>query len=214
MSNSDLQQLNNGGEVEQPVQESPQRKKLNKFVDVLLWVVIAVLALSLVVRTFFVTQITVKGESMMETLHDQDVVTVSKAKAPKRGDIVVFYEKDGANKFLDVFNSNKHTKLIKRVIALAGDNLWVEAVDDNSSLYKVVVQSADGVDLYDDDLYVNDGNVDSGLGLLAQHVGRDNALVIDDDYFFVMCDNRGNSHDSRSFGAVPLSRLFGVVISV
>lgn len=218
MSKSDLQQLNSQGEAEQAVETvtepSPQRKKLNKFVDILLWVVIALLAVSLLVRIFFVTQITVKGESMMETLYDGQVVTVSKVKSPNRGDVVVFYDKDGTSKFLDIFNSDKHDKLIKRVIALAGDKLWVEEVAEASSpLYKVLVESADGKDTYQDEFYVND-SADSGLGILDNHVGKDNALVIDDDCFFAMGDNRDKSLDSRSFRAVPMSRLYGVVINI
>ena len=230
MSQQDLPQLNNEQQTEQSattdqaaVETSPQRKKLNKFVDVLLWVLIAVLAVTLIVRTFFVTQITVKGESMMETLHDGQNVTVSKVKRLNRGDIVVFYEHDGANKFLDVFNSDKYVKLIKRVVAVEGDKLWIEKTDDNSNKYKVIIESAEGETFYENE-YKHDGeflsaqtfyinNTLSDLGILSEHIGHDNALVISDDCFFAMGDNRGNSRDSRAFGEVEMKRLYGVVIN-
>lgn len=201
---------------------NPKKKKFNKFVDVLLWVLIALLAVSLIVRIFFVTQITVKGESMMETLHDAQVVTVSKVKKPNRGDIVVFYEKDGGNKFTDVLNSDKYVKLIKRVVAVESDKLWIEKIDDTTNKYKVVIESAEGETLQEnsyvyggetlaENLFYLSNSLDD-LGILKEHVGRDNALTISDGCFFAMGDNRGNSHDSRAFGEVPTSRLYGVVI--
>lgn len=230
MSEQEREQLNS--ESSQALANAaPQKSKLSKVVDVVLWVLIAVLTVAVLVRVFLFTQITVSGESMMETLHDEDVVSVSKVAKLNRGDVVVFYKQDGTNKFFDVFASRKeddngkNAKLIKRAVAVAGDKLWVEKVDETSGLYKVVVKTPDGTVLHED-CYEHDGDklaeeifyikeklsVGSDLGLLAQHVGEANALVIEDGYFFAMGDNRSNSSDSRAFGAVPTSRLYGVVI--
>ena len=241
---NDLQQLNSEGETVETAdngenvangasvaESNPKNKRLNKFIDVLLWVVIALLALAVVFRAFIFTQITVSGESMMETFHDKEVVGVSKVKRPERGNVVVFYKEDGSNKFLDIFGSgksgdeNEHTKLIKRVVATGGDKLWVEPVDGIDNVYQVFVETPDGDVLYED-AYSNGGETlakenfyiygvlsqGSDLGVLSKHIGRDNALLIADGYFFAMGDNRSNSHDSRAFGAVPNTRLFGVVI--
>ena len=239
MEENDLQQLNSQPDgVSQPDEApqttvSPQRKKLNKVLDVLLWVIIALLVVAVLVRAFVFTQITVSGESMMDTLLDKEVVDVSKVKKPQRGDVVVFYKHDVQNKFLDIFASRKtgdddeFTKLIKRVVAIAGDKLWVEKVDGLNDTFRVVVQTADGQKLYEN-YYEKDGEAlpeeafyirgvlatGSDLGELRNHVGEANALVIEADHFFAMGDNRGNSSDSRAFGAVPTSRLYGVVINL
>lgn len=226
MSEQDLQQLNS--QTDKNVDK--KRKKINKIVDVMLWIVIAVLVVSLVVRAFFFTQITVSGESMMTTFHDKEVVSVSKVAKPKRGDVVVFYKNQGVNKFLDIFAPNKsdeskYAKLIKRVVALAGDKLWVEEVDGADNVYRVVVKTPNGEKLYEN-YYKRNGNVlaeqefyikgilvsGSDLGKLSEHKSEQNALVIDEGCFFALGDNRSNSHDSRAFGAVSLSRLYGVVI--
>ena len=218
------------------------KNRLNKVIDVFLWVIIAVLFVAVLVRVFAFTQITVSGVSMTSdyyategtehynpdlTFHDKEVLGVTKLKTPKRGDVVIFYENDGNNKFFDVFSSSKtdadgkHKKLIKRVVAIAGDKLWVEKVDGTDITYLVVVETSDGQQLHED-YYVHNGEVldaeafyitdmaRSGLGLLAEHVGKENALPIEDGFFFAMGDNRANSSDSRSFGAVPFSRLYGV----
>ena len=235
MEEQDLQQLNS---IDEPIEQSeavtvtPQRKKLNKFVDVLLWVMIAVLAVAVLLRAFVFTQITVSGESMMQTYHNEDVVGVSKVKKLHRGDVVVFYKTDEANKFFDIFAANKsenddgkYSKLIKRCVALAGDKLWVEKVADTADYYMVVVETPDGEKLYEDYYEKNGETLDketfyvtgtlqtgSDLGELRKHIGEENALIIPENCFFAMGDNRSNSSDSRSFGAVPVSRLYGVVV--
>ena len=226
---NDLQQLNNEGEA--VVDTKPKNKKLNRVIDVFLWVLIAALAIAVLFRAFVFTQITVSGKSMMPTLNDKDVVGVSKVKQPTRGNIVVFYKDDGVNKFFDIFGAGKsgddseHTKYIKRVVAIAGDKLWVERLDGMDNLYQVVLETPNGDVLYEEsydglskeDLYVK-GTLPSGsgsdLGILSQHIGKENALEIPENCFFAMGDNRSNSHDSRVFGAVPLSRLYGVVVNM
>ena len=250
---NDLQQLNSEGEAaersddgavvaengvsavengEAVADKKPKNKKLSRLIDVLLWVIIAVLAIAVLFRAFVFTKITVSGESMMTTFSDKEVVGVSKIKKPNRGDVVVFYKEDGSNKFLDIFGSgktgdeNEHTKLIKRVVALAGDKIWAEPVVGVDNSYRVVIETADGDTIYEDyytrhgvslpteDFYVK-GVLTKGsdLGILSQHIGQENALEIPQNCFFAMGDNRSNSHDSRAFGAVPTSRLYGVVIN-
>lgn len=229
MAHNEAQQLNSDG-VAVAEDNRTKNKMFGKVIDVFLWVVIVVLAFSVIVRAFFYSNITISGESMASTFSDKEVVGVSKIAQPTRGDVVVFYKEDGSNKFLDIFGSgksgddNEHTKLIKRVVALAGDKVWVELVDEERDLYQLFVETPDG-EVLAEDYYVRDGETldkekfyikgvllnGSGLGMLTQSIGRDDALTVPDDTFFALGDNRYNSHDSRAFGAVPTSRLYGVV---
>lgn len=208
-----------------------EQSKFGKVVDILLWVIIVALLAAVLVRVFVFTRITVSGESMLQTFQDGEVVGVNKLAKPNRGDVVIFYKNDDVSKFLDIFASRKsgddgeHTKLIKRVVAIAGDLLWVERTDEELDLYRVVVLTPENETLHEN-YYLKDGQVlaeetffisgalltGSDLGILGEHVGEQNALQIDDGCMFVMGDNRNNSSDSRSFGVVPQSRLFGVVI--
>ena len=205
-----------------------QKRKLNKIWDVLLWVLIAVLAVALLLNLLVITRVTISGDSMNSTYKSDEVVWVVKVGAPERGDVVVFYKSDVDSRVKALFargddatEGGKYEKLIKRVVAVAGDKLWIEQVDGG---YQVIVKTAEGK-VVREDYYTRGGKTlkaDSfllpdtaqGLGRLSEHVGEDNALTIDKDHFFAIGDNRGNSEDSRGeLNQVPLSRLFGKVIS-
>ena len=215
-------------------------RKRSKIWDVLLWVIIILLTIAVFVRVFVMSKVEVSGASMTAayyaseesehynpalTYHDEQVVRVNKLKSPKRGDVVVFYEHSVKSKFLGNFARGKsiqkggdYYKLIKRVVALGGDKLWVERVDD--AMFKLVIQPPEGEPFYEDSYVVNKEKLDvecfimsaTCLGCL-EGLTQDNPLVIKEGYFFAMGDNRANSADSRGvLGQVPLSQLFGVVV--
>lgn len=199
-----------------------RRQKASKVVNWLLVALIVVLFASLVLRIFVVTTIVIDGDSMLSTFTDGQHVFVSKLARPERGDVVIFYKNEVGNKFWDMFSSDsadsdKYTKLIKRVVAVAGDKLWCERTQQG---YVLVVETPQGVlheDYYErrgkklpQDSFVMSG---SDLGRLSGRTSAD-PYVVSDGCIFVMGDNRnpGKSYDSRSFGEVDLSHLYGVVL--
>ena len=202
-----------------------QKKKIAKFWDILLWVLVALLAVAVIIRVFVYTNVTIEGASMEPTYQSGDVVRVVKLGKPSRGDVVVFYKHDVDSKFKalfargdDVSSGGKYEKLIKRVVAVEGDSIWVEHTEGG---YKLVVKSASG-EVFREDYYTKGKEAISidtfvmsygVLGRLAD-LTEDSPLVIEQGHFFAMGDNRGNSEDSRGeLGQVPLSRLFGIVIN-
>ncbi len=250
MTNND-EQLNNATEAEPvvtaneqpaelPTAEGPaveqinkdvRRKRVDTALNVAIWVAIAVLIVLVILRLFVFTNIRIVGESMSDTYNAGDVVTVNKTKSIKRGAVAVFYSKDVDNKFLAMFASpedsaegGKYEKYIKRVVAVAGDKLWVERADGNE-MYRVVIETSDGTQLREDyykrgntvvseRLICNDSAVAvTGIGKVLFETSRDNPFVVSEGHFFAMGDNRLNSYDSRSFGEIPVSRLFGIVIN-
>lgn len=205
---SDQSQINQGQTV-------AVRKKTD-IINVLLLVACIVLAVIIVVKVFFVTTVKVSQTSMYDTLNDGDVVVVSKVSAVQRGDIVVFFEEDVTGFFQKLDDSNK--KLIKRVVAVAGDEIWVENV--TADTYKVMVGCHDTGEVVEEH-YTYKGkevNIPSiswdNLKRLQSCVGEENAYTVPEGYFFAMGDNRNDSRDSREVGLgdISYSKVFGVVI--
>ena len=214
--------------------EQIRKKKSDRLFSALLIVLIVLLIASLAMRFFVGCRINVVGESMEPNFHSGDSVWVNKSVEPKRGDVVVLYKNSltGAQKIWAEFSlgkeaqiGGKYEKLIKRVVALAGDKLWVEQTADG---FAVVVKTAQGEVLREDwytvsgvsaKFYNGNGGFsaipvigDDHLGNLKGRESEENAFVVPEGCFYFMGDNRNNSADSRSsFGALPLTNVYGVV---
>ena len=82
------------------------------------YALLVVAAVSVLVAMLLLPVLRINGESMTETLYDQDIVVALNGSSFETGDIVAFY-----------YNNSI---LIKRVIATAGD--WVD-IDDDGTVY-------------------------------------------------------------------------------
>lgn len=206
--------------------KSARWKNADKVFNIVLWVAIALLLALVLLRAFVTTSIAVDGHSMDDTFSDGEVLWINKLAKPQRGQVTVFFKNDVDSKFLSLFGTKednsregKYAKLIKRVVAVEGDKIWVEEVSDG--LYEVHVLTPQGDELKED-YYTKYGeavtmrhiyeHAVTGLGLLSEHVGRENAMEIHAGYFFAMGDHRENSADSRTIGEVPYDRVVGVMI--
>jgi len=140
------------------------------------------LAIVLVFYILYVPNV-VDGDSMFPALHDQDRVLVTRGiEDPVRGQVVIF----------DLLNTRtgQTERLIKRIVALPGDTVAVEA----------------GV------ATIN-GAMESTASLITdpRDMGIRGSYVVPEDTVFVMGDNRPASLDSRQIGPVRLSAIEGEV---
>ena len=145
-------------------------------------------AISLVIAVFiinFIFQIvTVNGESMVPTLHNNDKLILEKVsyriRSVKRNDIVVIK-----------YPANISERIIKRVIAVAGDKVKIS----------------------DNKLYINGKTINEDYKNEYLMKDYDEILVPQDS-IFVLGDNRNFSKDSRSsdIGFVNLNLLEGKAI--
>jgi signal peptidase I len=121
----------------------------------------------------------------------------------KRGDIIVFrYPVDIRQTF------------VKRVIGVPGDRIKLvnkqvylngKALNEPYKYHKT-----EYIDSYRDN-FPGDPNTrlaDSGLEMLAKHVDK-GEVVVPDNCFFAMGDNRDSSLDSRYWGFVPRENIIG-----
>lgn len=89
-------------------------KKLLKEICPYLIIIIVVI----LIRTFIATPVRVDGDSMVNTLHDGEILILNKLSKIKRYDIVVLYEEQDDN-------------IIKRVYGLPGETIRIE----NNKIY-------------------------------------------------------------------------------
>lgn len=130
----------------------------------------------------------VDGDSMNNTLQDGDNLWVDKLSYtfgdPKRFDVIIF-------------NYDENTTYVKRIIGLPGETV---RIDKNGNIY------------------VNEELLTENYGkepISATHIGRAiSPVVLGEDEYFVLGDNRNNSSDSRwaNVGNVNRDDIVGKVV--
>ena len=134
---------------------------------------VIVLGISIFIVAFVGQRTIVEGTSMNPTLNDKDNLIVDKVTYrfhdPERFDVVVF-----------PYQHKKHTYYIKRIIGLPGERI---RIDKDGTIY------INGQELVED--YGNEVILDAGRA--------EEEILLGEDEYFVMGDNRNNSSDSRDY---------------
>jgi signal peptidase I len=146
-----------------------------------LGLVLAVVAVVVLGKTFVAEPMRIPSDSMRPTLQPGDQVLVDKlayrgGAMPHRGDLAVFHD------------PRTGEILLKRVVAVGGDEVGLE---DGV----LVVNGRRPVEPYADQKSID-----------SVYFGP---VTVRQGSFFVLGDNRANSEDSRAFGSVPTSSLIG-----
>lgn len=146
---------------------------------------VAMALLAFVFIYCFGIRTSVVGVSMQPTLYHGEEILIDRFSyffsAPKSGDVVVFLP-----------NGNENTHYyVKRVIGVPGDTVLIE----NGIIY-VNEEFYEDKSLYDK---IEDGGI------------AETGIVLGEDEFFVLGDNRNNSEDSRSsnIGVVRREYIIG-----
>ena len=148
------------------------------------WLSSAVTAIVVVAILFscVVRIVNVNGDSMLNTLHDNDRLVLSNFMyEPDYGDIVVLIREND-------------TPLIKRVIGMAGDRIRIDA--ETGKVYR-------------NDQLLNEPYIRGGF---TPQNGMRQEVLVPEGTIFVMGDNRRESLDSRMLGPQSLDNLVGRVL--
>ena len=148
-------------------------KVMKEFLNTAIYLLCVLGAVWLVI-TFVGQRTEVEGASMENTLHNGDNLIVDKLsyrfRDPERFDIIVF-----------PFQYQTNTYYIKRIIGLPGET--VQIMEDGS-------------------IYINGEKMEESYGrevIQPETIGRAaEPIVLGEDEYFVMGDNRNNSSDSRT----------------
>ena len=179
---------NNTTPVQTEENTAKVKKKKTFFGELYDWIETFCFALAFMVVLFiFVFRyVTVDGQSMMNTLHDQDKLIISNFNyTPQTGDIVVIYI-EGQNK-----------PYIKRVIATEGQTVKIDF-----EKWEVYV---DGKLLEEDYVLRREGD----MHYAAFYNGE---FTVPEGQVYVMGDNRNDSTDSRVLGCLDEHNIIGRVI--
>ena len=137
------------------------------------------------IRLFIAQPFIVSGTSMAPTFEHKNYLIIDEIsyrfQEPQRGEVIVFRYPEEPSQFF-----------IKRVIGLPGETVRIE----NNEIRIIN-------DEYPDGLLLDESYID------IPTQSRITETILDDEHYFVMGDNRGNSSDSRVWGALPEDLIIG-----
>ena len=159
--------------AEQNTAEEPSKKTTNWKKELISWIMtfVVALAIALPIRAFVFEPIRVDGESMCDTLQDGEVMIVTKPE-------YLLGDPEHGDVIICKYPGRKEN-FVKRVMGIPGDTI--------SIISNVVYRNGEKLD----EPYLTPKRNDNGFSMAPFTLGEDE--------YFVMGDNRDNSHDSRNY---------------
>lgn len=163
-----------------------------KNILVFFWEVFQVVAIALVIvlpiRYFVFQPFIVNGASMEPNFHDGDYLLIDELSyrfnEPQRGDVIVFkYPTDPSQRFI-----KRIVGLPRETIELTGSSIQITDKFGNKTVLN-------------EKSYLTNNTLFSGI-----------KVVLGEDEYFVMGDNRTHSFDSRKWGALAREYIVGRTI--
>jgi len=161
---------------------TPEEKKKMIIKEIISWIITlgSAVVIALCIRGFIFEPVRVDGSSMLDTLHDREIMFVTKFDyifgEPDGGDIVICKYPESTKNY------------VKRLIGLPGDTIEIR----NNAVY------LNGEPI--DESYLTPDRNDS------PYYATMSPFTLHENEYFVMGDNRDNSHDSRFSDVGTLTR--------
>lgn len=164
---------------------------VERYLLLTLSVIFQIVIVLFLVRFFVLTAGRVNGQSMEPMFHDNQFFLVNRLAyllhPPERFDVVQFLHPE-----------NKEILLIKRVIGLPGERV-------NFKRDQIYIQGTDGREWALEEKYLKDD------ALTRVSPGRPTEIILSENMYFLVGDNRLFSKDSRDFGPIHRRWINGKV---
>lgn len=151
-------------------------------------IVLVVVITVLIIRNFLIQPFLVSGASMEPNFSSGDYLLIDavsyRFRQPERGEVVVFH-----------YPGNKGAFYIKRIISLPGERL---IINDGA------------ITIFDKDYPQGFVLEESYLPATLETSGKKEVILKENEYF-VLGDNRNYSFDSRSWGTLQKTEIVGLV---
>ena len=167
-------------------------------------IALSLLLIYFIVTNLFIFPCKIEGMSMFPTIAPNEIKLSNRWKiitkqSLNRGDIVLIEEPSEMYISEDEFDRQNllarydkanynpfRTRYVKRIIGISGD--YIQITEEN-------------------ELYLNGEKI--GYALKADYMFVD--LIVPENSVYVLGDNRQDSTDSRSFGCVPIDKVYSVL---
>ena len=160
-------------------------KKLLLFIWEILKIAIIALIIVVPIRAFVFQPFFVRGASMEPNFHNLDYLIVDEISyrfgEPQRGDVIVFYNPNDTSQ-----------RFIKRIVGLPGETIKIAKGE-------VLIKQDSDFFVLDETDYLSQDTKTPGS----------REVLLEENQYFVLGDNRGLSMDSRSFGALDKEFIIG-----
>lgn len=188
------------GQEEENDSEEKEEHGTKRWKILLEWgIYIAILVIGVfVVPRYVMQRCVVSGSSMENTLYNGESLLISKVSytfgTPDRFDIIIFYPngKNGRSNKSGNFSVGDEF-YVKRIIGLPGETVQIK--DSKIYINGEVLEENFGKDTY-----IEEGGI------------AEEPIVVGENEYFVLGDNRNVSHDSRFIGTVNLKDIEAKVI--
>ncbi len=160
-------------------------KSLILFIWEVIKIIIVALLIVIPIRYFVFQPFLVRGQSMEPNFSNSDYLIVDEISYrfddPQRGDVIVFRSP-----------AYPSQNFIKRVIGLPGEEVIIE-----KGVIKIIKEGEEVI--LDESEYLYD------------NTNGDTHVVLNNQQYFVLGDNRDSSYDSRRWGPLPEENIIGKV---
>lgn len=166
-----------------------------KWAFIIIGAVVVVMLAMFFIKTFVISVVTVSGTSMEPAIREGESWLINKTNQNyQKNDIITFYS-----------NEDRKNAVVSRIIAVEGDTVYIDFNSGDIYVNNEMI----------DEPYVSEKTKTGGKYITSLiedgKYGSGTPIVVEKDHVFVMGDNRNNSRDSREFGPISTSSVFGII---